>query len=114
MKVRANIIINIGAFMNTRETLILKTLECKKLHRDGGDTARFIDAALEQNPEQADAVTKNVCARIPLFLAEEMEQLGSLLDLNKREIITLAIHDFLAQAKATLDEFDAWPQGEEA
>ena len=53
--------------MNTRETLILKTLECKKLHRDGGDTARFIDAALEQNPEQADAVTKNVCARIPWF-----------------------------------------------
>ena len=59
-------------------------------------------------------MTKNVCARIPLVLAEEMEQLGSLLDLNKREIITLAIHDFLAQAKATLDEFYAWPQGEEA
>ena len=99
--------------MNTRETLILKTLECKKLHRDGGDTARFIDAALEQNPEQADTVTKNVCARIPLSLAEEMEQLGSLLDLNKREIITMAIRDFLAQANATLDEFDAWPIGDE-
>lgn len=97
--------------MNTRETLILKTLEFKRLNT-GADTGNFIDAILERNPDRADALTKNICARIPLPLAEEMEQLGGLLDLNKREIITLAVVDFLAQAKATLDEFDAWPQGE--
>ena len=39
-----------------------------------------------------------------------MEGLGALLDLNKREIITLAIRDFLEKADQTLTEFDAWPK----
>lgn len=99
--------------MNTRETLILKTLQCKALH-NSADNADFIDAIFEKNPEQAEALTKNVCARIPLALADEMEFLGGLLGLNKRELITLAVRDFLEQAVATLTEFDAWPKGEEA
>ena len=41
-----------------------------------------------------------------------MEALSGLLDLNKREMITLALIDFLDKAKATLDEFDAWPKCE--
>ncbi len=98
--------------MNTRETLILKTLECKQLY-SGAAPGGLVDVLLEQNPEQADTLTKNVCARIPLVLAEEMEQMGELLNLNKREIITLAIHDFLEKAKSTLTEFDAWPKGKE-
>lgn len=97
--------------MNTRETLILKALECKKLH-NGADNGRFVDALLDQNPEAAEALTKNVCARLPIGLVEDMEGLSNLIDLNKREMITLALIDFLDKAKATLDEFDAWPKGE--
>ena len=41
-----------------------------------------------------------------------MEQLGGLLSLNKREIITLAIHDFLDKARDVLEEFDAMPESE--
>ena len=93
--------------MNTRETLILKTLQAKAL-QSGPDS--FIDTLLSQNPEQADQITKNVCARIPIELARDMEGLGALLDLNKREIITLAIRDFLEKAEQTLTEFDAWPK----
>ena len=95
--------------MNTRETLILKTLQAKAL-QSGPDS--FIDTLLSQNPEQADQITKNVCARIPIELARDMEGLGALLDLNKREIITLAIRDFLDKANETLTEFDAWPTKE--
>lgn len=95
--------------MNTHETLLLKTLQAKQLHKNGGDTARFIDAVLDQNPEEAERLTKNVCARIPLALAEEMEGFGSLLDLNKREIITMALRDFLDKVKSLVDEYDAWP-----
>lgn len=109
---RANIINLIIWIMNTAETLILKALQCKALHTGVGN-ARFVDHLLEQSPEEADTITKNVCARIPLGLAEEMESVGSLLDLNKREIITMALHDFLAKATATLDQYDAWPKGEE-
>ena len=94
--------------MNTRETLILKTLQSKALQA-GADNG-FIDVFLSQNPEQADQLTKNVCARIPIELARDMEGLGALLDLNKREIITLAIRDFLEKAEQTLTEFDAWPK----
>jgi hypothetical protein len=97
--------------MNATETLILKSLQCKALHH-GADTANIIDSLLSQNPEQADLITKNVCARIPLVLAEHMENLGALLELNKREIITLALIDFLEKAEATLTAYDAWPQGE--
>ena len=97
--------------MNTRETLILKTLQSKALQA-GADNG-FIDILLSQNPEQADQITKNVCARIPIELARDMEGLGALLDLNKREIITLAIRDFLEKADQTLTEFDAWPKKED-
>ena len=113
MKTRANIVTQRKHIMNSRETLILKTLQCKALH-NGADNARFVDHLLDQNPEQADAITKNVCARIPKLLAERMEEIGSLLDLNKREMITLALNDFLAKAVATIEEFDAWPKDDES
>ena len=64
---------------------------------------------LEQNPEGADEITKNVCARVPIQLAKEMETVGNMLDLNKREIITMALIDFLDKARDTLTEFKAWP-----
>ena len=94
--------------MNTRETLILKALDFKNVHT-GASIDGLVDQLLAQNPDQADAITKNVCARIPLTLAEEMEELGGLIGLNKREIITMAIVDFLEKAKGVMDEFNAWP-----
>lgn len=99
--------------MNTRETLILKTLKFKNVHT-GASNDGFVDHLLAQNPDQADAITKNVCARIPISLAEEMEELGGLIGLNKREIITMAIVDFLEKAHAVMDEFNAWPGEEHA
>ena len=96
--------------MNTRETLILKALDFKNVHT-GASIDGLVDQLLAQNPDQADAITKNVCARIPLTLAEEMEELGGLIGLNKREIITMALHDFLDKAKSVIDEFDALPEG---
>lgn len=105
---RANIINLWILIMNTREKLILKALEFKNVH-SGASIDGLVDHLLAQNPEQADAITKNVCARIPVGLAEQMEQLGGLIGLNKREIITMAIIDFLEKANGVLDEFDAWP-----
>ena len=94
--------------MNTRETLILKALEFKNVHT-GSSIGGLVDQLLAQNPDQADTITKNVCARIPVGLAEEMEQIGGLIGLNKREIITMAIVDFLEKAQGVMDEFNAWP-----
>lgn len=98
--------------MNTREILILKTLQMKQLNDHGGN-GDMVEHLLAANPDEADKITKNVCAQIPIELARDMEGLGVLLDLNKREIITLAIRDFLDKAAATLREFDAMPEGEQ-
>ena len=94
--------------MNSRETLILKTLELKALHSGSGN-ADLVDHILEQNPQEAAKITKNVCAHIPIALANDMEQLSGLIGLNKREMITMALHDFLDKARGVIDEFNAWP-----
>ena len=112
MTMRANIITIQYQIMNTRETLILKTLTWKQ-GLSGSVPGSFVDRLLDENPEKADEITKNVCARIPLELAKEMESVGEMLDLNKREIITMALNDFLEKAKDTLTEFKAWPSDEE-
>ena len=98
-------------FMNTRETLILHALQFKQLHDSSGNQD-LLDHLLVEHPERADELTKNVCARIPLSLAEEMESIGEILSLNKRELITLAIRDLLDKAKLVIDEFDALPESE--
>lgn len=108
MKMRANIITIKLEIMNTRETLVLKTLSWKQT-LTGSVPGGFVDRLLDENPEKADEITKNVCARIPLQLAQEMETVGNMLDLNKREIITMALNDFLEKARDTLTEFKAWP-----
>ena len=94
--------------MNTREILVFKTLAWKQT-LNGSGNGDLVDHLLEQNPEQADTLTKNVCARVPLELARDMETLGGMLDLNKREIITMALRDFLDKARDTITEFKAWP-----
>ena len=98
--------------MNTREILVFKTLAWKQTLTTGGLgslNADLVDRALDENPEHADTLTKNVCARVPLQLAQDMEAVGGMLDLNKREIITMALNDFLDKARDTITEFKAWP-----
>ena len=96
--------------MNTRETLVFKTLAWKQTLTGSGN-ADLVDHLLDQDQEKADELTKNVCARIPLQLAQDMETIGGMLELNKREIITMALHDFLDKANSVIDEFDALPEG---
>ena len=89
--------INLGIIMNTRETLILKALQFKELHTSGSSMGgALVDHLLEQNPEKADELTKNVCARIPPAGARHGNH-RRMLELNKREIITMALHDFLTK-----------------
>ena len=114
MIMRSKIITIKLEIMNTRETLILKALQFKAIHTNSSSiSAGILDKLFADNPDQADQITKNVCARIPLELANEMESVGSMLDLNKREIITMALHDFLEKAKSVVNEFDALPEGDD-
>ena len=95
--------------MNLRETLILKTLQFKALH-SGASNDGLVDMVLDQNPEEMAKIMRNVCAQVPIELSDEMQEVGSLLGMNKREIITSAVIEFLRQARATMDEFDAFSE----
>ena len=53
--------------MNTRETLVFKTLAWKQTLTGSGN-ADLVDHLLDQDQEKADELTKNVCARIPCNL----------------------------------------------
>lgn len=97
--------------MNMRETLILKALSFKQLHQGSGH-GDMVDAILDSNEEVRENLTRNICAQIPKELYKEIEFFSSVMDLNKREIITLALNNFLDEARATLEEFDAMPKGE--
>ena len=41
--------------MNTHETLLLKTLQAKQLHKNGGDTARFVMRCWTRTPRRRSA-----------------------------------------------------------
>lgn len=99
--------------MNTREILILKTLQFKQLQQQGHslEASDLVDQLLASDPQKADELSKNVCARLPIHLVHELESICGLLNLNKREVITLAVEDFLEKAAATLEEFGAFPEG---
>ena len=97
--------------MNTREILILKALESKHSQYTESDAGRqIVDKLFESDTETADKLTKNVCARISLPLAHDMEHLCRLLGLSKREFITMSINDMVEKSTAVLHEFDAMPQ----
>ena len=97
--------------MNMRETLIFKTLAFKQLE-EGSGHADMVDELMKQNVDMVETLTRNICAQIPKELYKKVEFYSSVLSLNKREIITLALNNFLDQARATLKEFDANPVGE--
>jgi hypothetical protein len=94
---------------HTRETLIFNALKFKRSHQNTGNQD-LVDHLLDANPEKADEITRNVCARISLPMSQELEGYASMLGMSKREIITLALSDFFAKAQAVMDEFDAHPK----
>ena len=97
--------------MNMREPLILKALAFKQL-QEGSGHGDLVDALMEQNVDLRETLTRNICAQIPKELYKEIEFYSSVMDLNNREIITLALNNFLDQARDTLKEFDAMPKVE--
>lgn len=97
--------------MQTKERILLGVLKFKSLNH--GITGDLVDRVLESDPEKADQITRNVCARIPLELSQRLDSYTEVLDLNKREIINLALVDFLDKAEALMDEYDAWPTAAE-
>lgn len=94
--------------MTPSETIRLQALKLKQTI-DGAHSS-LIDSVLE-NPANAEGLKKdfrNVCALIPSQLFIDLEGLCSLLDLSKREVITMALNSFLAEAEFIVAEVDPY------
>lgn len=71
-----------------------------------GSHPALIDAILE-NPANKEGLKKefrNVCALISIPQFESLESLCNLLDLSKREVISMALNDFIPRANAIVSE----------
>jgi len=73
-----------------------------------GHHPTLIDSIIENpaNKEELKKDFRNVCALIPSMQFERLESLCSLLDMSKREVISLALNDFLPRAEAIVSEID--------
>jgi hypothetical protein len=92
--------------MTPSQTIQLQALKLKTTIE--GNNPSMIDAILE-NPANQEGLKKdfrNVCALISSLQFEELEKLCNLLDLSKREVISMALSDFIPKANAIVSEVD--------
>lgn len=65
----------------------------------------IVDELIQTKPDLAKQF-KNVCAPIPLDLAERLENTLNTLNITKREFLTQAVLSALDETKAIMDEID--------
>lgn len=92
------------------EILTYKSLAFKH----AADNSQLVDYIVETQPEAVQAVTKNVCAHLPIPLVERLENSLAILNMSKREFIQAAIIDALDRFDKIADEyniFEAYEDG---
>jgi hypothetical protein len=100
--------------MNPSQTIQLQALKLKSTI-DGAHPG-LIDSILEDpiNKEALKLEFRNVCALISVHQFADLEELCSLLDMSKREVITLALRDFIPRANAIVSEVDPFENTEQS
>ena len=98
--------------MRTDDTLRLQALKLKELNTRGWSGGDLVDQLLEQNPEAAAEKMRNICAFITPELFSQVEGICSLLSLSKRQVVEMALVDFVARADQILEETGAFPDQE--
>ena len=99
--------------MTPSETIKLQALKLKAANE--GSHPTLIDAVLE-NPANKEGVKKefrNVCSLLHVVQFDQLEDLCSLLDLSKREVISMALNDFIPKANAIVLEVNPFEHSDE-
>jgi hypothetical protein len=92
--------------MRTDETLLLQVLKFKQLNTKGHSLGHdLVDRMIEDQPEVKEKM-RNICAFISPELFEKIESLGNFLELSKREIVEMALLDFVEKANKIVEEVD--------
>lgn len=96
--------------MTPSETLQLQALKLKQLYtRGSSNPGALLDEVIRQNPDEAKAQLRNICALISPELFEKVENLCNVLDLSKREFVEMALVEFVELAEKVLREVDPFP-----
>lgn len=99
--------------MTPSQTIQLQALKLKATIE--GSHPTLIDSILD-NPANKEGLKKefrNVCALIHVLQFEELEKLCSLLDMSKREVISMALNDFIPKANAIVSEINPFEHADE-
>jgi hypothetical protein len=94
--------------MRTDDTLLLQALKLKELNTRGFSGGDLIERLLDSNPEAAKKM-RNICAFITPELFDEVEGVCNLLSLSKRQVIEMALVDFMEKATKIINDNDAFP-----
>lgn len=79
-----------------------------------GHHPRIIDSLIANpaNEQELKKDFRNVCALIPSIQFEELEDLCNLLDLSKREVISMALNEFIPMANAIVKDVNPFEHEE--
>lgn len=89
----------------TKSILELKLTQKALNFRFGINQEQFIDSMLEQDPDGKKWKTKNVCAHMSEPLVQRLENTLAMLEMSKREFITLAIVEALDKADKAISDY---------
>lgn len=98
--------------MRTDETLLLQALKIKELTHKGFSSPNgvdLVDRLIESNPEEAKKSMRNICAFISPQLFDDVNGLSNVLELSKRQIVEMALLDFIEKAHKIIKEVDPFP-----
>ena len=99
--------------MNPSQTIQLQALKLKATIE--GSHSTLVDAVLE-NPANQEGLKKefrNVCALLHFQQFEQLENLCNLLDMSKREVISMALNDFIPKANAIVSDVNPFEHAEQ-
>ena len=100
--------------MNTNDILLLKALQLKQ-SIEGDQSSDLIDHILEQNPQATKEAMRNICAFISPQLFKQVEDICNNLSLSKRQVVEMALIDFMEKADKVIDQvnpFDSLAEGD--
>ena len=99
--------------MRTDETVLLQVLKFKQLNTRGHSLGHdLLGRMIEDQPEVKEKM-RNICAFISPELFEKIESLSNFLELSKREIVEMALLDFVEKANKIVEEVDPFSKLED-
>jgi len=91
--------------MNTEETLKFKALALKaEIENESGRD--LLDHFIDKNPEAIKKAMRNICAFISPELFKSVEVLCDNLRISKRQVVEMALIDFMSKADQIMKEVD--------